>query len=88
MSFGVVQSAISSIKYNRSLMSKRGRLKKPLLASNKSKKLELKSNEATTFELKMLRDKLRQEHKQIRVKQFTALTIVMIILISVFVYYF
>ena len=88
MSFGIVQSAISSLKSNRNLLSKRDRLKNTLSVSNKSIKLILKSKEATSYELKKLQSKLREEHKQIRVKQVIALSIVMIILISIFIYYF
>ncbi|ULC60432.1 hypothetical protein MBM09_05450 [Flaviramulus sp. BrNp1-15] len=87
MSFGVVQSAISSIKYNKSLLSKRSKLKNTL-SGKKSKKFEGKSSDATDYELKKLRDKLKQEHKQIRVKQFLAVTLVMLILLAVFIYYF
>lgn len=87
MSFGVVQSAISSIKYNKSLLSKKNKLKNTL-SGRKSKKFESKSSDATDYELKKLRDKLKLEHKQIRVKQFLAVTLVMLILLAVFIYYF
>ncbi|SFZ93714.1 hypothetical protein SAMN05428642_103291 [Flaviramulus basaltis] len=88
MSFGVVQSAISSIKSNRSLLSKRDRLKNTLSGSDKSKKLELKCNKFSHYELIKLRDKLQQEYKQIRIKQYIVLGILMLVLVSIFIYFF
>ena len=85
MSFGVVQSAISSIKSNRNLLSKRGKLKNTL-SSSESKKLEFKSANASPYELKKLGKKLQQEHKKIRIKQLVVLSLIMLVLISIFIY--
>lgn len=61
MSFGVVQSAMSSIKGNRNLLSKRIKLKNTLSWSDK-RKLEFKTPNAKLNQLKRIREKLKQEH--------------------------
>jgi hypothetical protein len=86
MSFGVVQSAITSIRNNRNLISKRDKFKNTLSVENE-KKVEFKGRKATPSELKLLRRKLQQENRRIRTKQMLALVAVMIVLLSVFFYY-
>ncbi|PWH81664.1 hypothetical protein DIS18_13360 [Algibacter marinivivus] len=87
MSFGVVQSAISSIKSNRNLLSKRSRLKNTLSAG-KSKKIIFKKSYISDYELKKLSDKLKEEHRRILIKQVMVVSFIMLILLSIFLYYF
>ncbi|WP_298536068.1 hypothetical protein [uncultured Algibacter sp.] len=86
MSFGVVQSAIATIKNNRNLLSNRKRLKNTL-SSEKHEKYETKASNYNTLSLKKLKNRLQNEHKQIRIKQLIIFGIMMLILISVFIYY-
>lgn len=85
MSFGVVQSAMTTIKNNRNLLSKRKRLKNTL-AGKKSDKYEAKASNASIYQLKVLKKRLQKEHEQIRIKQFTAIIFLILILLSVFFY--
>ena len=87
MNFGVGQSAIATIKNNRNLLSKRKRLKNTL-AGKRSEKYEAKTSNASSYKLKVLKNRLQKEHEQIRIKQFTAITVLMLILLSVFFYYY
>lgn len=81
MSFGVVQSAIASIKSNRNLLSKRNKLKNTL-TTKKEEKLEFKSPDATYYELELLRKKMQKENKRIRIEQI----IVFIIIVFYFMF--
>lgn len=84
MSFGVVQSAIASIKYNRSLLSKRSKLKNGLSASKDSGKLVLKISEVNPRQLKLVREKIIKENKRIQRKRTIAMAIIIIILVTSF----
>ncbi|UKM66267.1 hypothetical protein GSB9_02848 [Flavobacteriaceae bacterium GSB9] len=86
MSFGVVQSAISSIKNNRSLLSKKDKFKNMLSAKN-ANKLEFKTANASSYELKKLRDRLRKENRRIKLKRNIFVGSVMLVLIVLFLYF-
>lgn len=85
MSFGVVQSAISSIRNNRNLLSKRDRFKNRLSGKGTAKP-EFKAPKATSYQLRAIRDKLIFENRKIRRKQVVALIVFMMILILTFMY--
>ncbi|MEC3907124.1 hypothetical protein VOI54_08835 [Tamlana sp. 2201CG12-4] len=87
MSFGVVQSAISTIRNNRNLLPKREKLKNKL-SGKEGKPFEAKVADASPLELKRIRDKLQKEHREIRIKQLVFVAVIMLILISVFIYYY
>lgn len=87
MSFGVVQSAVSSVKYCRSLLSKRDKLKNTLHVNKKEAKFELKNPQLSQHQLKRLKEKLQREHKNIRTKQYIVLVLIMFVLVSIFIYY-
>lgn len=86
MSFGVVQSAISIIKNNQKLISKRNRFKNTLSVSNESK-VEFKARKASLYELKFLRERIKKENNLIMRNRIIATVLVLIILLSVFFYY-
>lgn len=86
MSFGVVQSAMTSINNNRNLLSKRKRLKNTL-AGKRSEKYITKASNASEYQLKKLKKRLQKENEQIRTKQLITITFLMVILLSVFFYY-
>ena len=79
MSFGVGQSANSSVKNNLNLFSKRSRLKNTL-STPKAKKVEFKVKSISSVELLKLRRKLSVEYKIILLKQVVVLIVIMFIL--------
>jgi len=79
MSFGVGQSAISSVKNNRNLLSKRDRLKYRLF-SNKTKKLEFNSEEITPFELRRLTKKLKRDNRKSLMNRLIVVILIMSVL--------
>ena len=85
MSFGVGQSAMSSIKNNRNLLSKRGRLKNKLFV-HKTKKLEFKAEEITPYELRRLSKKLKRENRKSLIMRYIVVTLFMFILVLVVSY--
>ncbi|MEL0457504.1 hypothetical protein WJN01_14790 [Flavobacteriaceae bacterium SZ-1-7] len=87
MSFGVVQSAIVSIRSNLGLLSKRERLNKTLSGSGRNK-YETKSPSASPYELKKLRNRILRENKAIRIKQLVFVITIVALLIFGFLYYF
>lgn len=86
MSFGAVQSAMTTIKNNRKLLSKRKKLKNRL-SGNEKEGLEFKSPNATSSQLKRIREKMKYEQRRTRKKQIIVLVVLMSIIISVFAYY-
>ena len=86
MSFGVGQSAMSSIKNNRNLVSKRDRLKNKLFV-NKRNKLEFKAEEISPYELKRLGKKLKRENINSLIKRYIVVTLIMFILVLIISYF-
>lgn len=85
MSFGVVQSAISSIKNNRNLISKRKKLKDSLVGYYAKEKSKFNFPEATPQMIKELRMRLIKENKQRRLKQFLLLGVILIGLVIILI---
>jgi len=77
MSFGVVQSAIASMRYNRSLISKRTKFKITLVPKEREK-IEFKTQNANYLELEILRRKMKKEHKRIKIEQITVCSLVIL----------
>ncbi|TYA84149.1 hypothetical protein [Seonamhaeicola marinus] len=84
---GAMMSAIASLKNNRNLLSKKGKLKNTLSGSKNKDKLVLKVSETSPHQLKLIREKVIQENKRIRNKRLVAISIIMAIVIAVFLYY-
>lgn len=82
----MVQSAIATIKNNRNLLSRRKRLKNTL-AGKEGAKFETKAPNAGSYELKKLKKKLLAEHRIIELKQKIIVGIIMLFIISIFIYY-
>ena len=85
MSFGVVQTMITSLKNNRNQLSKHDRFKNAK-GHYRNNKTEFNFPEATPEELERIKEKIRRENKQLRRKQLIVLGIVLVILIS-FLFY-
>ncbi|WP_055446789.1 hypothetical protein [Lacinutrix mariniflava] len=85
MSFGAVQSAITSMKNNRNLLSKRDRLKKTLSGSE-IKKPEYNLPKSTPETIKRIKEKIIREDKLRKQKRILLIVIFSIILVSTFVY--
>jgi hypothetical protein len=86
MSFSVVQSAMASMKTNRNLLSKKGKLKNTLTSSN-IEKVQFKVKDASKKQLQIIKEKIQKENRQIRNKQLIILSIIMLIIISIIVFY-
>jgi hypothetical protein len=86
MSFSVVQSAMASMKANRNLLSKKGKLKNTLTSSN-IEKVQFKVKDASKKQLQIIKEKIQKENRQIRNKQLIILSIIMLIIISIIVFY-
>lgn len=82
MSFGSVQSAITSLKNNRKLLNKRNRSKKGL-SFEVGKNAEFNTPVATPKQIKKLREKLKQENKKRNIKLAVILSAIAIICISI-----
>lgn len=85
MSFGVVQSAITAIKNNKGLMSHRDKLKNTLSGKSRSK-LEFEHS-ATKEDLKQIRLRLQSEHKQKRLKIIIVFGVLMVAVLTLFIYF-
>ena len=86
MSFGVVQSAIATIRSNKSLLSKRDRLKNTLSGFRK-RKTEYNLPKATPKQLLAIRKRMQLEHKIRRVKQVVLLSVFALTMIGVLIYF-
>lgn len=86
MSFGVGQSAISSVKSNLSLRSKRSRLKNTLFVT-KTKKLEFKGDDIISQKLLQLRRGLKRENKKGLLYQRIVGALIMLTLACVISYF-
>ena len=86
MSFSIVQSAMASIKANRNLLSKKPKFKNTLV-SDTVEKIQFKTKNASAKELRIIREKIQSENKKIRNKQLVILSIFMILIISVIIYF-
>lgn len=85
---GAAQGMILSIKNNNNLRRKHKHFdKKKISGYGKSDKPELDFPKATPQILREIRIRMQREHKQRRIKQFTLLSFVLIIMVSAFVYY-
>lgn len=84
MSFGAVQSMISSLKNNEKMRSKRTKFKKTLGGNNSIEKTEYNFPEATPEMLKKLRERLQKEQRHQSIKQFIILVISIAITIFIF----
>lgn len=82
-----MMAANQSLKANRSQLSKKKRGFGGLAHNQSGKKTEYNFPKATKEDIKKLRNKLKKEHIERRVKQIVLLTVIMIILISVFIYF-
>ncbi|MEJ2113467.1 MAG: hypothetical protein P8X62_07200 [Flavobacteriaceae bacterium] len=84
MSFGVVQSAITSMKNNRSLLSKKDRLKNTLSSSiDKNKPVYSKS---TLRMLHHIKQRLKEERRNRLLKIILVFGFVISVVLSVFFY--
>lgn len=87
MSFGVVQSGITTLKNNRNLLSKRKKLKNNL-GNNSSKRLtDYNLPKSNPMVLKQLKEKIRLEHKKTTQKQLLVFCLVIIPLITLLIIY-
>lgn len=84
---GSMAAANTTLKNNRNLLSKRKRLKNRLIGKEQDK-YETKALSSSSYDLKRLKNRLKREHKEIRAKQLLIVGVVMLIIISVFIYYF
>jgi len=85
MSFGIVQSAIATMKNNRNLLSKRDRLNKTLSGSE-IEKPEYNLPKSTPEALKRIQEKMKRENKKRNQKRLVLVGLFTIVLISTFVY--
>ena len=86
MSFGIVQSAIATMKSNRSLLSKRERLQNTLSGSE-NEKPEYDLPKSTPETLKRIQEKIKRENKLRLKKRLVIITVVMICLILFLLYF-
>ena len=86
MSFGVVQNAITTIKTNRGLLSKRDRLKH-ILSGSRDIKTDYNLPKVTAKELLAIRKRMQLEHRRRRVKQIVLLSVIMLTIICVLLYF-
>jgi hypothetical protein len=86
MSFGVAQNAIATIKSNRNLLSKRGRLKNTLSGFGEGK-TEYNLPKATSKELLGIRKRMQLEHRHRRVKQIILFSVLMTAIILILIYF-
>ena len=85
MPFG--ESFLTTIKNNKSIMlDKSRRFRKTSGGFDWSKSQQFDFPKATPQELKRIREKLKREHRQTRVKQISIFCIIMLIVISIFIY--
>lgn len=85
MPFG--ESFLTVIKNNKSIMlDKSRRFRKTTGGFDWSKSKQFDFPKTTPEELKRIREKLKKEQRQIRFKQILVLSIIMLILISTFIY--
>ncbi len=82
---GSMMNANVSLKNNRNLLSKK--IGNGGLSGNYSNVELAEFPKATPHELKRLREKLQKENKQIRIKQYIILAVVMFVLISIIICY-
>ena len=87
MSFGAVQSMISSLKNNEKMRSKRTKFKNTLGGNNSESKTEYNFPEATPEMLKKLRERLQKEQRQQTLKQVILMGISLIIIVVFLVKY-
>ncbi|GGG41139.1 hypothetical protein [Bizionia arctica] len=87
MSFGAVQSAISSLKNNRNLVSKRKKLKNGLVKMEGAESIVFE-HKASPEKLNELRLRLQKERKERRLKTLIIFSIFMLLLITVIAYFF
>lgn len=85
MSFGAVQSAITSMKNNRKLLSKRERLKNTL-SSSEVKKTEYNLPKASPKTLKRIQEKMVSENKERKQKRLILIGFITVFLISILTY--
>lgn len=85
MSFGVVQSAITSIRNNLNQLSKRNGSN--TLSVSKKKKYETKAETLSSYELKKLKHRILQENRAIKRKQILFVAIILSVIIAVLLYF-
>lgn len=86
MSFGAVQSAITSMKNNRNLLSKRDRLKNTLSGSE-IEKPEYNLPKSTPITLKKIEEKMTGENKLRNQKLILFMSFLVIIMVTIVVYF-
>ena len=85
MSFGVVQSAIVSIKNNRKLLSKRNKIKNTL-SSSVIEKTEYNLPKSTPETLNRIQEKIKHENKLRKQKRLLLIGFTSILLIALLTY--
>ena len=88
MSFGVVQHAISVIKSNRILIKKHRRHSKTLLGHDYKGDAEYEFPTTTKTELNQLKNRLQSEQKRRRIKILIFVSVCLVVMSSVFFYYY
>jgi radical SAM superfamily enzyme YgiQ (UPF0313 family) len=85
MSFGVVQTMITSLKNNKNQLSKYDRFKnaKGHYGNNKT---EFNFPKATPEELKLIKEKIQRENKQLRRKQYIIVSVLFCIILFFVMY--
>ncbi|WP_435134102.1 hypothetical protein [Formosa sp. A9] len=78
---------ITSLKNNRNLLSKRKSLKDSMGSFEKRGPVIFKTKNASPVVLKRLRTRLKEENRRVNIKQIVALSLFLILLVSVFYYY-
>jgi len=85
MPFG--ESFLATIRSNKSIMlDKSRRFRKTSGGFDWSKSKQFNFSKATPEELKAIREKLKEENRQTRAKQIFLFCIIMLVLISAFIY--
>jgi len=81
----MISQAVTSLKNNKNLRKKH-RKKTEGLSGDKSMKTELVLPKSSKIKMKRLKLKLQKERRQARIKQLIVLGLVVIILISTFIF--
>lgn len=84
---GAALAMITSLKNNRNLLSKRKSLKDSVGGFEKCGPVIFKTKNASPIVLKRLRTRLQEENRRVRIKRIVALSLFLILLVSVFHYY-
>lgn len=83
MSFGVVQTMITTLKNNEKMRSKRDKFKKTLGGYGKNEKVEYNLPKATPKQLQEIKTRIKRENKIMWIKVVLLSTVIIIALVWV-----